>query len=197
MPRLLSVTDQSPIEPQREGVAPYMSVRSDVLLLIGTTKGLFTLDSSGELNNPIAGGASIPSVAYDRRNRRMLAGRTSFFYGTSVVASDDLGKTWEDPQQPNLKFPSDVDASVKQAWQIAPAGDNEPDVVYAGVEPASLFKSTDGGQTFELVHGLWDHPHRPTWNPGFGGLCLHTVLPDQRDAKNLTVAISTGGVYRS
>jgi photosystem II stability/assembly factor-like uncharacterized protein len=174
-----------------------MPVRPDVLLLIGTTKGLFTLDASGELNNPIASGASIPSVAYDSRNRRVLAGKTSFFYGTGVVSSDDLGKTWQEPEQPNLKFPSDVDAVVKQAWQIAPAGPNEPNVVYAGVEPASLFRSTDGGETFELVRGLWDHPHRATWTPGFGGLCLHTVLPDQRDANKMTVAISTGGVYKS
>ena len=174
-----------------------MPVHSDVLLLIGTTKGLFTLDASGELRNPIASGASVPSVAYDPRSRRVLAGKTSFFYGTGVVASDDLGKTWVEPEQPNLKFPVDVDATIKQAWQIAPAGPNEPDVVYVGVEPASLFRSTDGGRTFEFVRGLWDHPHRATWTPGFGGLCLHTVLPDQRDAKKLTVAISTGGVYRS
>jgi photosystem II stability/assembly factor-like uncharacterized protein len=174
-----------------------MPVRPDVLLLIGTTKGLFTLDRSGELKNPIAQGASIPSVAFDPRNRRVLVGKSSFFYGTGVVYSDDLGATWAEPETPNLKFPTDVDASIKQAWQIAPAGSNEPDVVYAGVEPAALFRSEDGGATFELVRGLWDHPHRATWTPGFGGLCLHTVLPDQRDANKLTVAISTGGVYLS
>ena len=174
-----------------------MPVRSDVLLLIGTSKGLFTLDARGELNNPIAGGASIPSVAYDPRSKKVYAGRTSFFYGTSVICSDDLGRTFTEREESNLKFPQDVDATVKQAWQIAPAGANEPDVIYVGAEPASLFRSTDGGQTFELVRGLWDHPHRPTWNPGFGGLCLHTVLPDSRDANKLTVAISTGGVYRS
>jgi photosystem II stability/assembly factor-like uncharacterized protein len=172
-------------------------VPSNVVLLIGTTKGLFLLDSSGELQRPIADGASVPSVAFDPRNGRMLAGKTSFFWGTGVVSSDDLGKTWSEPEAPNLKFPSDVDASIKQAWQIAPASKSEPDVVYVGVEPAALFRSEDGGQSFELVRGLWDHPHRPTWQPGGGGLCLHTIVLDDRDADQLTVAISTGGVYRS
>jgi len=172
-------------------------VRRDVLLLIGTTKGLFTLDAAGELRNPIANGASIPSVAYDPRRRRMLAGKTSFFWGTGVVHSDDLGKTWTEPEAPNLKFPSDVAASITQAWQIMPATPAEPDVVYVGVEPAALFRSTDAGDSFELVRGLWDHPHRPTWQPGGGGLCLHTIVLDERDSKQLTVAISTGGVYRS
>jgi hypothetical protein len=92
-----------------------------------------------------------------------------------------------------LQFPSGIDATIKQAWQIAPAGADQPDVMYVGVEPAALFRSSDGGQTFELVRGLWDHPHRPTWQPGGGGLCLHTVLLDQRDPQQLTVAISTGG----
>jgi photosystem II stability/assembly factor-like uncharacterized protein len=173
-----------------------MPVRPDVLLLIGTSKGLFLLDANGELKNPIAGGASVPSVAFDARRRRLLAGKTSFFWGTGVTYSDDLGDTWVESEAPNLRFPDDIDASLKQAWQIAPGTRNEPDVVYVGAEPASLFRSTDGGQTFELVRGLWDHPHRPTWQPGFGGLCLHTILLDERDPNTLTVAISTGGVYR-
>jgi hypothetical protein len=174
-----------------------MPVRPDVLLLIGTSKGLFLLDRSGELNNPIANGASVPSIGFDARRRRVLAGKTSFFWGTGVTYSDDLGRTWNEPEAPNLRFPQDIDASVKQAWQVAPGTRAEADVVYVGVEPAALFRSNDAGQTFELVRGLWDHPHRPTWQPGFGGLCLHTILPDERDPNKLTVAISTGGVYCS
>jgi hypothetical protein len=174
-----------------------MPLRSDLLLLIATTKGLFLLDSDGRLANPVAQGASVPSVAFDPRNRRLLAGKTSFFWGTGVIYSDDLGKTWVEPEAPNLKFPSDIDASIKQAWQIVPAGADEPDTVYVGVEPASLFRSSDGGQSFELVRGLWDHPHRPTWQPGGGGLCLHTILIDKRDPRKLTVAISAAGVYKS
>ena len=174
-----------------------MPVRSQVLLLIGTSKGLFLLGESAELKGPFLAGTSVPAVAFDPRNRRLLASTTNPFWGTGIVASDDLGKTWQQPETPNIQFPADTGAAVTQAWQIAPAGPDQPDVVYVGVEPAALFKSTDGGQTFELVRGLWDHPHRPTWQPGGGGLCLHTILTDARDPNQLTIAISTGGVYKS
>jgi photosystem II stability/assembly factor-like uncharacterized protein len=174
-----------------------MPIRSDVRLLVGTTKGLFVLDNSGGLEPPAFIGNSVPIANYDPRSKRMLAGTTSFFWGTGVATSDDLGKTWSLPETPNLQFPADTEASMKAAWQIVPASDAEPEVIYVGVEPAALFKSTDGGKTFELVRGLWDHPHRPTWQPGGGGLCLHTILLDPRDAQKLLVAISTGGVYRS
>ena len=73
---------------------------------------------------------------------------------------------------------------------------DRPDVVWAGCEPHSLWRSTDGGCTFELVRGLWDHPHRPTWEPGGGGGAVHTVLPDPASDR-VTVAMSTGGVYVS
>ena len=69
--------------------------------------------------------------------------------------------------------------------------------MYCGVEPAALFKSTDAGETWSLVKGLYDHPHRSQWMPGGGGLCLHTILPDPSNSKRLFIAISTGGVYRT
>ena len=78
-----------------------------------------------------------------------------------------------------------------------PAGPDEPDVVWAGTEPSALFRSDDGGRSFELVRSLWDHPHRPQWEAGFGGQAMHTVLPHPRDPARLLVAMSTGGVYRS
>jgi photosystem II stability/assembly factor-like uncharacterized protein len=74
---------------------------------------------------------------------------------------------------------------------------DEPDALYCGVEPAALFKSTDAGETWALVKGLYDHPHRSQWMPGGGGLCLHTILPDPSNKKRMHVAISTGGVYRT
>jgi photosystem II stability/assembly factor-like uncharacterized protein len=174
-----------------------MPVRPDVLLLVGTTKGLFLLDDSGELGEPVLPGTSVPIATFDPRRRRLFASTTNPFWGTGIVSSDDLGKTWSQPETPNVQFPPDTETAIKQVWQIAPAGASQPGVLYVGVEPAALFRSTDGGQTFELVRGLWDHPHRPTWQPGGGGLCLHTILTDPRDPQKLTIAISTGGVYRS
>jgi phage pi2 protein 07 len=73
----------------------------------------------------------------------------------------------------------------------------EPDVVYAGVEPSALFRSTDGGRTYEFVRGLWEHPHREHWMPGFGGKAVHTVIAHPSDPRRITVAMSTGGVYRT
>ena len=167
----------------------------DALVMVGTTKGLFLIDDRAQITGPFLVGTSVPAVAFDRRRGRLLAGATSFFFGTSVLTSDDCGQTWTESETPNLAFPEGTDAKVAQAWQITPAGPDEPDVVYVGVEPAALFRSEDGGQSFELVRGLWDHPPRPTWQPGGGGLGLHTILPDPRDPRRMLIAISTGGVY--
>jgi photosystem II stability/assembly factor-like uncharacterized protein len=113
-----------------------------------------------------------------------------------VRSSDDCGRSWTAEAQ-SLRFPEDTKASLKRVWQICPGRVEEPEVLYCGVEPAALFSSTDGGASWSLVRGLWDHPHRPRWEPGGGGLCLHTVLPDPAQASRLHVAVSTAGVYRT
>jgi hypothetical protein len=176
-----------------------------VLLLVGTTKGAFLFRDCGsrqsfESSGPVLTSSSVPSIAFDGRagRCRILAGASSFFFGTSVLHSDDLGLTWSEPTEGgNIRFPAGTDAALKQVWQLQPATDANPDVVYAGAEPAALFRSKDAGLTFSLVQGLWDHPHRPTWQPGGGGLGLHTILPDPNDPSRMLVAISTGGVYRT
>ena len=127
----------------------------------------------------------------------MFAGSVSNHWGPVLRRSDDLGATWTEHEQTALRFPSDTDAAVARIWQLAPGPADEPDVLYAGVEPAALFRSDDGGQTFSLVRGLWDHPHRPQWQPGGGGLCLHTILVHPDDPQRLLIAISAAGVYRS
>ena len=114
-----------------------------------------------------------------------------------MYRSDDLGGSWVEPSAGTLAFPADTGAAVARVWQLQPAGDAQPDVVYAGVEPAALFRSDDGGESFALDEGLWDHPHRPQWNPGGGGLCLHTVLPDPAGGARLAVAVSAAGFYRT
>jgi photosystem II stability/assembly factor-like uncharacterized protein len=138
-------------------------------------------------------------MAYDDRagRRRLWAAPESFHFGAVMRSSDDFGKTWSDGETANVRFPEDTGASLKRVWQIAPARAEEPDVLYAGVEPAALFESRDGGQKWSLVRGLWDHPHRPQWQPGGGGMCLHTVLLDPTRRERIHVAVSTAGVYRT
>jgi hypothetical protein len=184
--------------------APIDAATGNVVLLAGTTKGLFALSSSSDrdrwrLAGPWFRGEEISAAALDCRGgrRRLLVGATSSHWGPSVYRSDDLGATWVEPAPSTLSFPERTGAAVARVWQLQPAGDADPDVVYAGVEPAALFRSDDGGESFRLDEGLWDHPHRPQWQPGGGGLCLHTVVPDPRGGPRLGVAVSAAGFYRT
>jgi photosystem II stability/assembly factor-like uncharacterized protein len=171
------------------------------LLAIGTGKGLFLATSDNRKKWTIDGPhflmKGVSSVAIDRRRTpvRLLAGAASSHWGPSVSYSDDLGATWQEPEEAPVAFPSDTGASLERLWQLQPAGADQPDVVWAGGEPASLWRSTDGGVTYELVRSLWDHPQRPQWEPGGGGLCLHTILPGP--GERVIVAVSAAGVYRS
>ncbi len=175
----------------------------DNLLMVGTMKGGFVFRSNAQRQNwdeagPYFPGRSVYAFDYDGRNGRtnLWAAVNSPYWGSFLSSSSDFGKTWSDPESYNIKFPEGSEVSLKQIWQIV----NDPhnaDALYCGVEPAALFKSTDGGATWELNRGLFDHPHRTQWQPGGGGLCLHTILPDPTNAKCMYIAISTGGVYRS
>ncbi|HKG97225.1 MAG TPA: hypothetical protein VKA97_05405, partial [Pyrinomonadaceae bacterium] len=102
-----------------------------------------------------------------------------------------------EPEAYNIKFPEGADTELKQIWQIEEGHSDEQDTLFCGVEPAALFRSDDAGESWSLVTGLFDHPHRPQWQPGGGGLCLHTILPDPSNKQRMHIAISTGGVYRT
>jgi hypothetical protein len=176
----------------------------DVLLLVGTMKGAFLLRSNGarqrwEVGGPYFPGHSVYAMAYDDRGGRprLWAGTNSTHWGGVLRSSEDFGRTWTNPESANVKFPAETGASLKQIWKIRPGRHDEPNVLYAGVEPAALFVSRDGGETWTMNQGLYDHPHRAQWQPGGGGLCLHTILPDPANRQRLTIAISTGGVYRT
>jgi hypothetical protein len=175
----------------------------DAVVLIGTTKGAFLLRSDKsrkkwDVSGPHFPGHVVYAMAYDGRGgqRRLWFSSFHWAYGTTLRNSDDFGKSWSNPEDHPIKFPEDTGLALKQIWQIMPAGD-DPNHLYCGVEPASLFESRDGGNSWSLVRGLFNHEHRAKWNPGNGGLCMHTVLPDPKNSNRVMVAVSAAGVYRT
>jgi serine/threonine protein kinase len=176
----------------------------DVLLLLGTTKGAFLVRSRSdrrhwEVAGPYFHGHAVYSLAYDSRNgrHRLWASTGSPLWGTYLRSSDDFGKTWTNPLEAHIKFPPESGLSLKNIWKIELGPPEAPDKLHCGVEPAALFESQDAGESWSLVRGLFDHPHRARWMPGQGGLCLHTVLLHPTQPGRMHVGISAGGVYRT
>ena len=183
----------------------HVNVRAgDVVLLVGTMKGAFVLRADAQrrawdVGGPYFPGSEVYALGYDHRGdrARIWAGTNSMHWGALLRSSDDFGRTWTNPEAANVKFPEGTGAALQRIWQIIAGREREPDVLYCGVEPAALFVSRDAGSTWSLVEGLWNHPHRPLWQPGGGGLCLHTIFLDPERPDRMGVAISTGGVYLS
>jgi hypothetical protein len=173
------------------------------LLAIGTRKGLWLARSDDDrrtwtVDGPHLLAQEVAAVSVDTRREqpRVLAGIQYGHWGPTVMWSDDLGGTWNESDHGAIRFPEETGAALARVWQLRPDSADRPDVVWAGCEPHSLWRSTDGGRSFDLVRGLHDHPHRPTWEPGGGGGAVHTVLPDPVSDR-VTIAMSTGGVYVS
>lgn len=170
-------------------------------IAIGTRKGLWTAmgDADGwTVSQPLKQMAEFASVAWvpmgEGRPPRLVTGARSWFWGPSVVTSDDDGATWSEPESGAVTFPEETGAAVERIWNLTP-DPRTPGRVWAGIEPHSLWRSDDGGSTFELNQALWDHPHRQDWAPGAGGPAVHTIVP--RSDEGMVIAMSTGGVYRS
>ena len=176
----------------------------DVLLMVGTMKGAFILRSDKSrkkwnVEGPHLRGTAVYAMMHDGREgrKRTFAAANNTFFGSTLRHSDDFGKTWSEPERHPIKFPEDSGRALAQIWQIVPGRKSEPDVLYCGVEPAALFKSKDKGDTWEADRGLMYHEHQPKWQPGAGGLCLHTIILDPDNPKRMLIAISAAGVYRT
>ncbi|MGZ8812159.1 MAG: WD40/YVTN/BNR-like repeat-containing protein, partial [Thermoanaerobaculia bacterium] len=132
----------------------------DVLLLVGTMKGLFVLRANKkrakwETGGPYFPGSAVYAVAYDGRARRhrIWAGPQSMHWGGLLRSSDNFGRTWTNPEEANVKFPTATGAALKQIWQVVPGRESERDTLYCGVEPAALFVSRDAGKSWSLAEG--------------------------------------------
>ena len=162
------------------------------ILLIGTRKGLMLARSTDDRRTWTTDdfqfrNQEVYSVAIDTRHDppRIFAGVGTGHWGPLLTYSDDLGSTWTEPAEPPIGFPQGSDASVERVWQIQPATDEQPDVVYAGVEPHALFKSEDRGESFSLVEGLWNHPDRPELDAGWWRrMPAHGASPSDRSQRS-------------
>jgi len=171
-----------------------------VVLLVGTKKGLFTLRSDGDrkkwtTEGPYGGPVPIHHAVYDPRDGSMYAAINSTWGGARIEYSRDLGRTWTVTKNP--AFPEGSGHTFFQTWHIEPGHKKTPNVVWAGVEPAALFKSEDRGESWQWVRSLEEHPSRPKWNPGAGGLGLHSIAIDADDPNKMNIGISAGGAFNT
>src|SRR5208282_3470491 len=175
----------------------------DVLVMVGTVKGafLFLADRNRrefKMSGPHFLGQSVPSVAFvGGVAARILVGNKSEHWGAMVSWSDDFGANWNEPTEGNIKFPRGGGDALNSIWTLETETALGPDTVLAGVDPAALFRSDDRGETFRLNEPLFNHPDRPRWNPGFGGLCLHSIVVHPQNPQRMYIGISSAGLYRT
>jgi photosystem II stability/assembly factor-like uncharacterized protein len=168
-----------------------------VIVCIGTKKGLFVAEAAKTrrhfaLRGPFGPGVAVYSALIDTRGTpRLYASSCNSFFGMKVLRSTDLGNKFQETKAAPA-FPKDDGRALANIWSLE-AGDNKKDL-WCGVEPASLFRSPDGGDSWEMVAGISNHEHARKWHPGNGGLCMHTIV---RDGQRVHLGISTGGHYLS
>ena len=163
-------------------------------LLVGTKKGLFVLEGEPgeafEVKARAFAGEPVEYAMRDPGTGRLLASMTSPFYGPKIWHTDDASGEWA--QAGGLALPEGGDQALERIWAIV-AGTGGS--LYAGGDPGVLFQSQDGGATWELNQALWEHPTRDSWEPGGGGLCLHSIVPWPDDPDRLALGISAAGVW--
>lgn len=167
--------------------------KGETVVLAGTKKGLFVLHSrdrkSWKTEGPYFEGLPIYHAASD--GKTLYAAVTNEHWGPSVQRSTSWGEKWAKVKE-SPRYPKASGLSVERVWHVATGEDG---AIYAGVEPAGLFVSRDGGASWEGVDGFNAFEGRQDWMPGGGGLCLHTILPYPGDAKRMVVAASAVGIF--
>ena len=165
-------------------------------LLVGTKKGLFVLQGDPSAGEPFEiatrafPGDVVEFAIRDPRTGRYFASHTSGFYGPRLMYTDDPTGEWTLAEGP--AFP-EGDATLERIWMIKPG---EADgLLYAGVAPAALFISTDNGESWSLNEPLWKEHMAGDWQPGAGGLALHSICPWPGDPERLAVGVSAAGVW--
>ncbi len=184
---------------------------SSVRVLVGTRKGAFILTSDGkrqewDISGPYFGGWEIYHLKGSPADpNRLYASQSSGWFGQVIQRSDDGGKTWEPvgnefgyegvPGTHQWYDGTQHPWEFKRVWYLEPSL-TDPDTIYAGAEDAALFRSSDGGQTWQELPGLRGAKGH-LWQPGAGGMCLHSIILDPSDAQRMFVAISAAGAFRT
>ncbi len=185
---------------------------SGVRVLVGTRKGAFVIASDGkrarwDVTGPFFGGWEVFHVKGSPADpNRLYASQSSGWFGQVTQRSDDGGRTWE-PVGNKFVYEGTPGTHLwyddtphpwefKRVWHFEPSL-TDPDIVFAGVEDAALFRSSDGGKTWQEQPGLRTHRSACTWHPGAGGLCLHTIILDPVNRGRMFAAISAAGAFRS
>jgi hypothetical protein len=170
----------------------------DVLLLAGTNKGTFLFWSDPQRRDWHSthhhGNWQTYHAVYDPRDNTIYAATNSSWLGSTVRRSQDLGQTWDEPGE-GPSYGAESGYRVENIWHIRPG--RRAGEVYAGVQRAGLFHSSDGGRSWSENSGLTRHPTTPDWQPGAGGLCLHTILLDPTSPERMYVGISAVGTWRT
>ncbi|HWE50694.1 MAG TPA: hypothetical protein VG273_12935 [Bryobacteraceae bacterium] len=185
---------------------------SQVRVLVGTRKGAFILTSDGkrekwDVAGPHFGGWEIYHVKGSPVDpNRIYLSQTSGWFGQLIQRSSDGGKTWE-PVGNEFKYEGVPGThqwydgkphpwEFKRVWHLEPSL-TEADTVWAGVEDAAIFRSTDAGKSWNELPGLREHGSGPRWQPGAGGMCLHTIILDPANPDRMYIAISAAGAFRT
>jgi photosystem II stability/assembly factor-like uncharacterized protein len=185
---------------------------SGVRVLVGTRKGAFILTSDEKRQKwDVAGPHFAGWEVYHMKGSpadpdRLYASQSTSWFGQVMQRSDDGGKTWE-PVGNQFQYDGPTGTHLwydgsphpwefARVWHLEPSF-SDPDLVYAGVEDAALFRTKDGGKTWHELPGLRTHDSAPRWQPGAGGMCLHTIVQDPGNANRIFIAISAAGVFRS
>jgi hypothetical protein len=190
-----------------------MANANTVRVFVGTRKGGYVVESDAKRRNwkvkgPFQPGREVFHIVADPRHPGdVYAAVNSAWFGPIMQRSSNWGKTWTEIGTPMMvkqpERPNPMDAGgmptypIANLWHIEPGPANEPSTVFLGVDPAALYRSDDKGESWESLKGLNEHETRPKWNPGAGGMCLHTILIDPTNPKRMYVGISAAGTFRS